>query len=436
MSFSRHHRSSTSTTTTLSLPPAPRLRSCDTVESGAFKKNSGHNKRGSGSKDSLAPRAAAATAEWKTASEPTAAVVVRRRALKRRQTSSSPVKSGGDNAAAAASSSSPQSQQQTEGPQCPQQSQKVSIDIPVMKNGAGGDREDNLSIREYLLSQLEVIKRQNEDLLEKERRLRALQQENERLKQRLRQSVTSPTTKLQDVEISKATKSVTALETPSDLASAVKKVVDKGIGPDGEDGLVQLDEASLKKRHRRRRGQDPSVPSDPKQELLPIEWLESTSGYVTSVGESFVSDERADIAKMLRQCSETPGWRVVTTSISYCMEGTENIEDATFERRHSKQEAAERRRKRWDIQRIREQRNIARLRARYDRTLSKVSGGGCSSTASWLQSPAVHRNNAELKSLLPEPSLASHISLADTVLVSAFGYALPNLPSKNLELTW
>ena len=46
------------------------------------------------------------------------------------------------------------------------------------------------------------------------------------------------------------------------------------------------------------------------------------------------------------------------------MEGTENIEDETFLRRHQKFELDEKRRKRWDIQRMREQRHCEKLRAR------------------------------------------------------------------------
>jgi male-specific lethal 1 len=55
---------------------------------------------------------------------------------------------------------------------------------------------------------------------------------------------------------------------------------------------------------------------------------------------------------------------MIPVSPSYAMEGTENIEDETMLRRHLKFELDEKKRKRWDIQRMREQRHIEKLRAR------------------------------------------------------------------------
>merc|ERR1711972_1249865 len=43
----------------------------------------------------------------------------------------------------------------------------------------------------------------------------------------------------------------------------------------------------------------------------------------------------------------TPSWGIHIVQNLYCMEGTENIEDETYLKRHAKHEAAERRRKRW-----------------------------------------------------------------------------------------
>jgi male-specific lethal 1 len=51
------------------------------------------------------------------------------------------------------------------------------------------------------------------------------------------------------------------------------------------------------------------------------------------------------------------------------MEGTENIEDETMLRRHQKFELDEKKRKRWDIQRMREQRHLEKLRARLPNSL-------------------------------------------------------------------
>lgn len=50
---------------------------------------------------------------------------------------------------------------------------------------------------------------------------------------------------------------------------------------------------------------------------------------------------------------EVPNWRVKIYTSCYTMEGTENLDDEIFNKRHLKLENDERRRKRWDVQRIR-----------------------------------------------------------------------------------
>lgn len=50
---------------------------------------------------------------------------------------------------------------------------------------------------------------------------------------------------------------------------------------------------------------------------------------------------------------EVPNWRLKVYTSCYTMEGTENLDDEIFNKRHLKLENDERRRKRWDVQRIR-----------------------------------------------------------------------------------
>jgi len=56
----------------------------------------------------------------------------------------------------------------------------------------------------------------------------------------------------------------------------------------------------------------------------------------------------------MQKKAEVPGWRIKPISASYIMEGTENVEDSNLLKRHQKPENDEKRRKRWDVQRIRE----------------------------------------------------------------------------------
>ncbi|KAL1474056.1 hypothetical protein MTO96_038267 [Rhipicephalus appendiculatus] len=70
---------------------------------------------------------------------------------------------------------------------------------------------------------------------------------------------------------------------------------------------------------------------------------------------------------------EVPTWRVNHISSLYSMEGTENLDDEVFRKRHAKLEANEKRRKRWDLQLLREQQHTERLRRRMERSVEKAS---------------------------------------------------------------
>ena len=56
-----------------------------------------------------------------------------------------------------------------------------------------------------------------------------------------------------------------------------------------------------------------------------------------------------------------PSFRIKPVPRGYTMEGTENLGDAIYLKRHQKPELEEKRRKRWDAQQIREQRALERL---------------------------------------------------------------------------
>lgn len=83
-------------------------------------------------------------------------------------------------------------------------------------------------------------------------------------------------------------------------------------------------------------------------------FLTTEEHYYTAVGNP-------NYTLSLKQCSpvetgsslEVPNWRVKIYTSCYTMEGTENLDDEIFNKRHLKLENDERRRKRWDVQRIR-----------------------------------------------------------------------------------
>ncbi|XP_076052257.1 uncharacterized protein LOC143031819 [Oratosquilla oratoria] len=116
---------------------------------------------------------------------------------------------------------------------------------------------------------------------------------------------------------------------------------------------------------------------------------------------------------------EIPRWRKRLLTSLYVMEGTENLDDEIFNKRHAKHEQDEKRRKRWDLQRLREQRRYERLRERYEGR----QGGGDSQEPCDL-------------SLWPMPDSARYLHVDDSVPVCAFGHALATYTPSEFWLPW
>ncbi|XP_048470325.1 male-specific lethal 1-like 1 isoform X2 [Rhincodon typus] len=87
----------------------------------------------------------------------------------------------------------------------------------------------------------------------------------------------------------------------------------------------------------------------------------------------------------------------------------ENLDDCVFAKRHAKLELDEKRRKRWDIQRIREQRLLQRLQLR----MYKKKG--------------IQESEPEILSFFPEPDDVESLVITPFLPVVAFGRPLPKL---------
>ncbi|XP_045458605.1 uncharacterized protein LOC123668961 [Melitaea cinxia] len=116
---------------------------------------------------------------------------------------------------------------------------------------------------------------------------------------------------------------------------------------------------------------------------------------------------------------EVPRWREKPYTSCYTLEGTENVDDKVFEKRHQKLEAEERRQLRWHMRRIREQRHVERLRLRQR-----------DSWSSTVSAPSVY-------SVWPRPQQdARFIEITTELPVTAFGEPLPQLPESDFMLPW
>jgi len=118
---------------------------------------------------------------------------------------------------------------------------------------------------------------------------------------------------------------------------------------------------------------------------------------------------------------DVPGWRIVTIPTGYQMEGTENLDDEIFLKRHQKPENEEKRRKRWDLQRLREQRLYEKLQQ--GRSAGKNSNdetADCETT----------------NTLYPDPDKIKFVEVCEKVSVTAFGQAIPSFSAQEFQLSW
>lgn len=169
-----------------------------------------------------------------------------------------------------------------------------------------------------------------------------------------------------------------------------------------------------------------------------FEQMETEEPYFTLQNEIVVHkvDEDHDLKVDEKKAEVLPGWRLKPISPSYIMEGTENIEDETILKRHQKPETDEKRRKRWDVQRIREQRNVARLKARYDPNDDHVSLASNFSSKLMPLNAESSKDFSSLTTLIPDPEEAEEIVVQEKLPVSVFGCVLPNLGIQDFSLPW
>lgn len=127
---------------------------------------------------------------------------------------------------------------------------------------------------------------------------------------------------------------------------------------------------------------------------------------------------------------EVPRWTVVgSPNVSprrhdIDRNAVEDISDEAILKRHGKLEIDERRRKKWDAQRIREQKNIERLRKRHLKE----------EYPELVQPPT--KVVKTITSFFPNPETIKFIQISDDLPVSAFGEQIPKLQPKDFSIPW
>jgi len=123
--------------------------------------------------------------------------------------------------------------------------------------------------------------------------------------------------------------------------------------------------------------------------------------------------------KKSKDNKEAPTWRIKSTNPCYSMEGTEDISDNILLKRHEKMEKDEKQRKRWDLQRMRQEQQLQKLRARHEK-----------------QHSAQSKRDESISSLLPAVEVATHICVDEKIPVTAFGRPIPSLKRSTFSLPW
>ncbi|XP_023247352.1 male-specific lethal 1 homolog isoform X2 [Copidosoma floridanum] len=163
-------------------------------------------------------------------------------------------------------------------------------------------------------------------------------------------------------------------------------------------------------------------------------FLTTEEHYYTAIGNSNFALSLKDRTASDSASSnlEVPMWRVKVYTSCYTMEGTENLDDEIFNKRHLKLENDERRRKRWDVQRIREQRHIEKLKQRQERQSHHSACYNLNHPGPCLAS----LEDEQITTLWPEVEQIQSIQV-DTILpVSAFGAAIPSYTASDFTLPW
>ncbi|CAH1712065.1 unnamed protein product [Chironomus riparius] len=134
--------------------------------------------------------------------------------------------------------------------------------------------------------------------------------------------------------------------------------------------------------------------------------------------KSFEGDVNLEIPKWIeRDLTPSPTNEIKNIPV-------EDTSDEAYLKRHLKYEADERRRKKWDQQRIREQKNIERLKKRH----LKEEYAEMMSQNNKIQKT--------LTSFFPDVKTIKFIQISDDLPISAFGEQIPKLIPKDFTLPW
>jgi PEHE domain len=286
-----------------------------------------------------------------------------------------------------------------------------------------GDDKTVKKMKKFILSNINLIEELQNQLSERDQLIAKLLAENDGLKQRLQRYKHSKGSKKSDLFKDNPSSNNTNNNNLPVKNKSEKKtenvLKDKRVSIDTSD-----DELFNKK------------PSEDSQESISLKLsIKSNNLFLMTKKPYIINDwkicdlEDEEIQKGFDDINlEVPTWVEVDLPASSTDEienlPTEDVSDEAFLKRHQKYEVDERRRKKWDQQRIREQKNIERLRKRH----LKEEYPEIATVAAKV--PKV------MTSFFPDIETIKFIQISDDLPISAFGEQIPKLQPKDFSLPW
>jgi len=170
------------------------------------------------------------------------------------------------------------------------------------------------------------------------------QEPHDQSKHEIKQEINNETTRFEWEEKKKRRSDPTSIST----GSKKKRGLSCSASVDASSGVQ--DKALNQTLHETGKKSDRKIKSLTKKESF----LTTEEHYYTAIGDpNFTLSLKQSSPVETDSSLEVPNWRVKIYTSCYTMEGTENLDDEIFNKRHLKLENDERRRKRWDVQRIR-----------------------------------------------------------------------------------
>lgn len=293
-----------------------------------------------------------------------------------------------------------------------------------------GDDKTVKKMKNFILSNINLIEELQNQLSERDQLISKLITENECLKQRLQRYKHSKGSNKKCSDNSKEANNNTNTSNNNNNLPVVRNKSDKSQKDENPSSKQKRKsvETSEDENHVKKRSED-------SQESISIK-LSNKNLFLMTNKEYLINnwqvcnDEPEEFDNTYKEgvCLEVPRWIEVELPTTPTKEienlPSEDISDEAFQKRHLKYEADERRRKKWDQQRIREQKNIERLKKRHLKE-------------EYAEMMSLNNKvKPTMTSFFPDVKTIKFIQISDDLPISAFGEQIPKLTPKDFSLPW